>query len=191
MFRSNLGFRTLVFNTLVFDCGAWLVSPLYIIFFVRELGASDGWLGLNGMLASIGGIIGHLLWRRWIRRLGYSRALLLSAPLGASYACLLGLFPSLTLILVWGMLNNIINPGISLSHFNLLLKVAPDDRRPTYMATYSTLANIGAFIMPLVGVALAGAIDIRPVLLIGGTMRLAGSFLFYIFRIRVQESEIL
>ena len=147
-------------------------------------------VGLNGTLASIGGIIGHVLWRRWIRRLGYSRALLLSAPLGASYAFLLGLFPSLTLILVWGILNNVIDPGISLSHFNLMLKVTPEERRPSYLAAYATLANIAAFVVPLIGVALSEVLGIRPVLLIGGSIRLGGSFLFHVFRIRVQESTI-
>ena len=187
---ANRGFAAIVLNTLLFDAGAWLVAPLYVLFFVRELGASDTWIGLNNTLANLGVIVGYALRRRWVRKLGYSRALLVVAPLGACYAFLVGLFPNLTLILAWGVLINLINPGLNLSHFNILLKLCPDDRRPTYMATFSTVMNAGAFVLPMVGVALASLLGIRTTLLIGGSIRLLGAGLFYVNRIRVQEADI-
>lgn len=190
MFAANRDFSAIVLNTLVFDAGAWLVAPLYIIFFVRELGASDGWIGLNATLANIAAIAGYAFWRRAMRRLGYSRALLLSAPLGICYAFLVALFPNLTLILAWGVLINVIAPGITLSHFNILLKITPDDRRASYIATFSTIMNAGAFVLPMLGVALAGAWGIRTVLLIGGGIRLLGAVLFHINRIKVPEVDI-
>jgi MFS family permease len=190
MFRENRDFVRIIANTLVFDLGAWLVGPLYIILFVRELGASDGWIGLNSTLANVGVVVGYALWRRWIRRLGYSRTLLISIPLGASYAFLVALFPNLTLILVWGILINLINPGINLSHFNILLKLCPEERRASYIAIYATVMNAGAFVGPMIGVTLAGLWDVRTVLLIGGGVRLAGALLFHIFRIAVAEAEI-
>ena len=190
MLTVDRNFAAITWNTLLYDAGAWLVGPLYIIFFVRELGATDGWIGLNSTLANLGVIAGYALWRRWIRRLGYSRGLLISAPLGACYAFLVSLFPSLTLILIWGVLISIINPGINLSHFNILLKLCPDERRPTYLATFSTLMNAGAFVMPMVGVALAGLLGVRAVLLIGGSLRLLGAVLFHVNRIKVQEVDI-
>ena len=50
-----------------------MVRPLYVLFFVRELKASDGWIGLNSTLANVGVIIGYAFWRRWIHKLGYQR----------------------------------------------------------------------------------------------------------------------
>jgi MFS family permease len=190
MFRENRDFVRIVLNTLVFDLGAWLVGPLYIILFVRELGASDSWIGLNSTLANVGVVVGYALWRRWIRKLGYSRTLLISIPLGASYAFLVALFPNLTLILVWGILINLINPGINLSHFNILLKLCPDERRASYIAIYATVMNAGAFVGPMIGVALAELWGVRTVLLIGGGVRLVGALLFHLFRIVVAEAEI-
>ncbi len=190
MLTLKRDFSAIVLNTLVFDSGAWLVGPLYVIFFVRELGASDSWIGLNSTLSSVGVIVGYALWRRWMRRLGYSRALLISAPLAACYPFLVALFPDLTLILTWGIVISLINPGLNLSHFNILLKLSPDDRRASYIALYSTVMNAGAFVLPLVGVALAEAWGIRTALIAGGCLRLLGAALFYVNRIRVQEIDI-
>jgi MFS family permease len=187
---GNQDFVRIIANTLVFDMGAWLVGPLYIIYFVRELGASDGWIGLNSTLANIGVIAGYALWRRWIRKLGYSRTLLITVPLAASYAFLVSAFPNLTAILIWGIWINLVNPGVNLSHFNILLKLCPDDRRASYIAFYATLLNVGAFIGPMIGVALSDWMGIRLVLVLGGVIRLSGALLFYLFPIKVQESDI-
>ena len=188
--RANRDFALVVFNTLVFNSGAWLVGPLYIIYFIRELGASDAWVGLNTTFANAGAILGYVLWRRWIRKLGNRRALAISAPLGAGYAFLVGLFPNLTAILVWGACVNLVNPGINLSHFNILLKVTPDDRRASYLAAFSTVMNVGAFVLPVLGLSLATAWGIPTVLLVGGGIRLAGALLFHFLPARVQETEI-
>lgn len=190
MWAENRDFARIIINTLFFDLGAWLVGPLYILFFVRELGATDGWIGLHTTLAHVGVIAGFALWRRWIRRLGYSRTLLITVPLGASYAFLVSLFPHLSAILVWGVLINLINPGINLSHFNILLKLCPEERKASYIAFFSSIMNAGAFIAPMIGVALAGWWGIRTVLLIGGTIRLLGAASFFLFPIRVAESDI-
>jgi len=190
MLAENRDFVRITLNTLLFNLGAWLVGPLYILFFVRELGASDGWIGLNNTLANLGVIAGYALWRRLLRKWGYGRTLLVSVPLAASYAFLVALFPHLSLILVWGVLINLINPGVNLSHFNMLLKMTPDERRASYMATYSSIMNVGAFVGPAIGVALAEWWGIRTVLVVGGVIRLLGAGLFHLFRVRVQETEI-
>jgi MFS family permease len=187
---ENRNFSVLVLNTLLFDGPAYLIGPLYIILFVRELGASDGWIGLNATLANLGVIVGYWLWRRWIRRLGYSRALLLSAPLAALYPLLCSLVPNLSAILLWGILINLINPGISMSHFNILMKLCPEDRKTSYFATYATLANVVAFVGPMAGVALAGVFGIRAILLAGGVLRLLGGLAFSMLRVQVPEQEI-
>ncbi len=187
MFRENRAFARIILNTLLFGFGEWLVSPLYIIFFLRHLHATDGWVGLNSTLANLGVIVGYALWQRIIYRLGDARTLLITIPLSASYAFLVSLFPNLTAILVWGVLINIINPGVNLSHFNILLKLCPSERRASYIAFYSTIINMGAFIGPLVGVALSKTLDIRLLLIIGGSIRLIGALMFHVFPIKVAD----
>ena len=186
MLGQNRYFARIIINTLLFGFGDWLISPLYIIFFLRHLNATDGWVGLNSTLANIGVIIGYAFWQRLIYKWGDARTLLTTIPLSASYAFLVSLFPNLTAILVWGVLINIINPGVNLSHFNILLKLCPDERRASYIAFYSSMMNVGAFIGPLIGVALSKTLDIRLLLIIGGSIRLLGAAMFHVFPIQVE-----
>jgi MFS family permease len=187
--RENRDFFRMMTNTFVFNFGAWLLGPLYIIFFVNQLRASDGWVGLNTTLAQIGVIFGYLLWRRVMDRRGISWTLRFTVPLSAGYAFLVAFFPNLNLILIWGILINLVNSGLNLSHGTALYLLCPAERRASYMAIFSTISNVGAFVAPMLGVALSAAIDIRWILLIGGVIRLLGAGLFHLFPIRTMEAE--
>ncbi len=189
MASERQDFVRITVNTLVFNLGAWLVMPLYTILFVKQLDATDSWIGLNSTLANLGVIVGYALWRPWIHRLGDNKALRLSVPLAASYAFLVALFPNLTLILIWGVLINLINPGVNLAHTNVFYRVCPQERRASYMAIYNSVMNVGAFVCPMLGVALAEAIDIRWVLVIGGVVRLIGAMLFWVWRLEERRER--
>jgi MFS family permease len=185
--RRNRAFVRIVINTFIFNLGAWMVGPLYMIFFIRQLNASDGWVGLNTTLANIGVISGNLLWRRIVDRKGAGWSLRAAVPLAASYAFLVSFFPNLNLILLFGVLINLVNPGVNLSHGNILYTLTPKERRASYMALYATISNVGAFIAPMIGVALSEAIDIRWILLGGGALRLIGAGMFHVFSIEPKE----
>jgi MFS family permease len=189
MAKENQGFVRIVINSFFFNGGAWLVGPLYTILFVNQLGASDSWIGLNTTLAHIGVIGGNLIWRRLMDRWGADRALRYSVLPAAIYAFLVALFPNLTWILLWGVLISLVNPGVNLSHTSTLYELCPPERRASYLAIYATVANVGAFLAPLAGVALSNVMDIRWVLLIGGVIRLAGAGLFQIYRVRPVEAS--
>ena len=190
LLTEHRDFIQITLNTVIFGLGEWMAAPLYIIFFVRELNASDGWIGLRTTMASIGVTVGYALWRRWMRKLGYGRTLLISHPLAAIYAILVGLFPNLTAILIWGALTNIANAGVFLSRRNVVLDLCPDERREVFWSIHGVAINFGAFVGPLLGVALAEIMPIRWVILLAGGIRLLGAALFHIFRINVQEVDI-
>ncbi|MCD6520404.1 MAG: MFS transporter [Anaerolineae bacterium] len=179
MTQENRYFIRIITNTLVFNLGAWLVAPLYIILFIRHLGATDSWIGLNRTLANVGVVIGYWLWRRFIHKMGEQRALLLALPLASAYAFMVALVPNLTFILLAGFLINLILPGVSLSHSVIFLNLLPPGKKHVLTAVYSTVMNIGAFAGPLIGVALSEHIGILPTLVIGGILRFTGAMLFY------------
>lgn len=189
MLTDHRDFSVIIANTLLLNLGAWMVGPLYAIFFVKQLSASDGWIGLNSTLANLGVIAGYALWRHWLPRLGDNRALRLTVPLSASYAFLVAFFPDLNLILIWGVLINLINSGVNLSHTNIFYRICPEDRRASYMALYSSIMNAGAFVCPMIGVALSEVLDIRWVLIIGGIARLLGALMFYVWRIEDRSAS--
>ncbi len=183
------GFSRLVLNTFLYNLGAWMIGPLVTIYFVRELGASDGWLGTRGTLAHLGVIAGYWVWRRVVRRRGDAVILRTLAPLMCLYALLVGLIPSLTAILLIELVLNFVGSGVNLSHSMTFLELLPEGKKYSATAIYSMVMNIGAFIAPLVGVALAEAIGVRTTLLIAAGMRGLGGLLFTVFPVRTDSSH--
>lgn len=173
------GFSRITLNTLFHGVGVWMAGPLYVLYFMRVLNASDAWLGLNGTIASIGTIVGYSLWRWLMARWGEPVCLKRTIVLIGVYPILVGLTPSLPLILVYGVLNGLISPGTNLAHFTTLLRVTPDNARPRFTAIYITIMNIGAFVSPLISVAIANWIGLAPMLIISGVLSVIGSTSFW------------
>ena len=96
-----------------------------------------------------------------------------------AFPLLVGLTQNLTLILLASALNGLVTAGINLSHFNVFLKVIPEDKRTEFHAVYATLVNIGAFIFPLVGVALTNVVSFSPLLIGCGILSMVGSSSFW------------
>jgi MFS family permease len=166
-------------NTFLHGMGIWMAGPLYTLYFVRQLNASDAWLGLNGTIASVGTIVGFSIWRWLVSRWGEPVSLKRTIVLIGVYPVLVGLTPSLPVILAYGVLNGLISPGVTLSHFNTLLRVTPDHARPRFTAIYITLMNIGAFVAPLISIAIANTIGLAPMLVVSGALSIVGSSSFW------------
>jgi MFS family permease len=180
-------YTRMILNTLAFDMGAWLVGPLYMIYYLRHLGANNAWVGTLTSISTISVMAGYYLWQRVIRRWGESRTLKVTVPAGALYPLIAGLTPVLWPLLIAALFNGLIAPGINLSHFNILLKACPSERRATYLSLYTVTMNAGAFVCPMLGVALADRIGFPPVFLIGAGLRLLGAFLFTLWPVRVPD----
>jgi MFS family permease len=176
-------------DTLLYNLGAWVASPLYILYFVRELGASDAWIGLHGTVANVAAITGYALWRRLMARWGESKTLKRTTPGIGLYPLLVGLSPTLTPILFAAGLNGLIAPGVNLSHISTFLKVCPEARRPSYIAFYTAIMNAGAFVCPLLGIALADRFGLGLTLIGCGIFWLLGSMAFRVWPVRVADTE--
>ena len=187
--RDNSEFVRITVDTLLYGLGAWTASPLYILYFVRALGASDAWIGLHGTIANVSAITGYALWRWLMGRWGESKTLKRTVLGAGLYPLFVGLSPVLTPILFAAGLNGLIAPGINLSHFNTFLKVCPEARRPSYIGLYPTIMNAGAFICPLLGVALAEWFGLAPTLIGCGLFWLLGATAFRIWPVRVADTE--
>ncbi|MBX3000010.1 MAG: MFS transporter [Caldilineaceae bacterium] len=188
LFRRQPDFTRIVINTFLHGVGLWMVGPLYVLYYVRGLGAAEGWLGLNGMLANLTPIVGYFVWQRATVRWGENRVLKLSITAIGLYPLLVGASPNLTLILVWTGLYGVLAPGVALTHFPMLLKICPEGERPFYMGVFTTLMNLGAFIMPMIGVVLADIYGLQPVLIAGGVITLIGSASFVFWPLQTADS---
>jgi MFS family permease len=187
--KDHSGFVRITLNTVLHGIGVWAISPLYILYFVRELDAKETWLGLNGTVSTLFTLIGFALWRWLVQRWGEPVTLKRTIMLVGLYPILVGLVHSLPAILILSALNGLLVPGVNMSHFNTLLKVTPESNRPGYTAAYVFIANIGIFIFPLVGVALADQIGLVPMLIGGGLLSVIGSASFILWPVQPLEAK--
>ena len=123
------GYRRIIVNTLLYNLGEWMIGPLYVIFFVRQLGASDGWLGTRMTLAHVGVVVGYMIWRKIIQRIGETNAIYMMLPLVAPFGLLVALFPNLSVIIALGFIINVLAPGVNLSHGILFLEQLPPGKK--------------------------------------------------------------
>lgn len=178
-FSRQPAFTRIVVDTFLHGTGIWMATPVYTLFFVRTLGADEAWVGLNGTVNGIAAIFSFMFWRWGLKRLGEHATLKLTIVMAGIYPLLVGLVGNLALIPLLTAFNSLVAAGINLSHFNTLLKVIPEEQRPEYFAMYATLLNIGAFVMPLLGVALGEVIGFGGVLVLCGALSIAGSSSFW------------
>ncbi len=178
-FQTDYG--RVVLNQILAYIGIWTATPLYVLYTVRSLGASDAWIGLQVTVNSFAAIFGWVLARRLTSKWGEPQALKRCSQLVTLYPFLMGLSPTLTPILLASALNSIVTPIFSLSHNNNLLRSIPAGSEHDGIAVYNNLFSIGCFLCPIIGVALADIIGIRPMLIGCGIISLLGSLSFHIW----------
>jgi MFS family permease len=132
--------------------------------------------------------IGYYLWQRGIVRWGEKHVLIWTITFVGLYPLLVGLTHDLNVILLLTALNGLLAPGTNLSHFNMLLKICPADQRTVYLGLWTSTMNLGAFVMPLIGVTLADHVGFAPVLIAGGVMCLLGSTTFRFHKLQTPDS---
>ena len=171
-------FTALVLGTFVYQLAISIVSPLFSIYFVEYLGASESWIGWRLTLASLMSILAYRIWPAQIDKRGDVKMLILASPLMALFPLLTGLTRSLTPNLFIVLLPRLFGSCVMLARYNILLRVTPADRRPTYIAIYAILANVAAFVAPLVGVALVDVMGITRVFFVSAGLRLTAALLY-------------
>ena len=165
----------------VFHWGLYLPSALYAIYRVKNLGASDTWIGLLSMVHNAVTILTYFYWGRVASRRGNRFVLLISTLGVVFYPVLTGLSTRVEFLLLPSIVAGIFGAGFNLSFFNTLLEVCPQGRRPSFVAINTTLINVAAFLAPLLGASLANRLDIRIAFFIAGAVRLLGAGFFYQF----------
>lgn len=174
-------FVQITFNTFLYGMGIWAATPLLLLYFVRTLGASEGWLGLLGSVTNLSTIFGYLFWQRVIRRWGEGKTLRWTIVAMGLYPLLVGAIPSLTAILFVAALYGLITAGVNLTHLNTFLKTYPEGEGHNYTALHLAVMNVGAFICPLIGIVLADQFGFAPVLIGCGALAILGATSFWLW----------
>jgi MFS family permease len=167
-----------VLSAFVFNAGLMLAAPVFPLYWVRALHASDSWIGIintvnNGVL-----LVAYFLWTALLGRKGVVFVLRVCGFGLALYPLLTGLTKSVPPLALYAGMAGVFGAGINLVLFDILLSTCPQQRTASYVALYQTTTYAATFLGPLLGTTLAASLGYAPALFVSSGLRLAGVVLF-------------
>ncbi|MCG2787470.1 MAG: MFS transporter [Anaerolineae bacterium] len=180
LLRTNPAFVSFVSKRFVYLSAIALGAPLFPLYFVRQVAASDAQIGAINMTMTMMLMVGYFSWARISRNRG-ARFVLLATTLG------LTLYPALTAatlrvewIIGFAALAGFFQAGIDLVFFDELMKTVPPEYSATFVSVAQSLQYLSAILAPLIGTFLADYIGLDGALLVSAGLRLLGFLLFLI-----------
>lgn len=162
----------------IFLIGTTLAVPLFPLYYVREVGASDAWIGIFNTAQTGVLLLGYFAWTMISRARG-SRFSLLVATFGiAIYPIAIAQTRQVQVIALITGLAGFFQAGIDLVFFDELMKTIPDELSAVFVAFAQTLTHLSSFIAPMVSAWLSDIFSIPIALMISGLVRLLGFGLF-------------
>ncbi len=132
-----------------------MIAPLLPLYWVRELGATDGQISIIMTMFSGAMVIGSLTMRRLVGRIGRERALTAGTFGYALYPLMTSVSPSVWWLLPWAVLAGALNAAITVTAFDNLVSITPEAERTNFIAVYNVAVNIALFTGPIIAGLLA------------------------------------
>jgi Na+/melibiose symporter-like transporter len=183
LLRGNPLFSRFVLSAFVFNLGMNLALPLFPLYWVREVQASDFWIGIINTVNNGIVLLGYFAWTWVTRRKGNVLVLRLCAFGLVLYPLLTGLTSSVEPLVAYAALAGIFGAGINLVLFDISLATVPQDRVASYIAIYQLSNYVTALVAPLIGTTLAEYVGYAPALFVAAGLRLVGAMLFVSLRV--------
>jgi predicted MFS family arabinose efflux permease len=172
-------FVSFTLKRFVYLFGITLATPLFPLYFVRELNATDAWIGFLYTAQTAVLVIGYFFWTRLSRKRGSRFVLLATTFSVALYPGLVALTYNQTLIFILAAVSGIFQAGIDLVFFDELMKTIPPRYSPTFVSLAQSITYLAAILAPLVGTYLSVHIGISAALLFSTVVRFIGFLLFF------------
>ncbi len=178
LLRSHPSFVAFSVRRFVYLSGISLALPLFPLYFVREVHASDAWIGVISTAQSFVTLFGYYLWTRLSHQRGSRFVLLCTTGAIAIYPALISLTHRVELIALLAGFAGIFSAGLDLVFFDELMKTVPVEYSATFVSLAQSIQYMSTIVSPLVGTFLADRIGIGPALVVGTAVRLTGFLLF-------------
>lgn len=164
--KSNKAFSAYCYSALVWNFGVSLAGPLVVVYYMQNLGGTEGfWAYVQGA-SIIAGILCQRYWGRLLDQFG-EKNIMVKAGVGAVLVPLLWYIAPFA---GFGLLINFIGGfawgGYNLAAFNLLLEITPEENRSLYVGVYNTLLGFATALGPLIGGILAEVIGLSNLFII-------------------------
>jgi predicted MFS family arabinose efflux permease len=179
LIRSTPILRRYCLATTVFHLGLSMPSALYAIYRVRTMGASDAWIGILFTVERVLSVLTYLTLSRLLSRPKWRRWLWVTCVGVALYPLTMSLARTPAMLLLPSISGGIIGSAMNIFIANTLFQITTEENRLTLVAADATLANVAAFVAPMLGTALADATNINLALLIIAGVRVVSGLSYW------------
>jgi MFS family permease len=178
LIRGQRAFVSFMSKRFVFFTGSALSVPIFPLYYVREVHASDAWIGIINTAQAGILLFGYFIWLRFSKTRG-SRFVLLWTTFGlALYPALTAFTHDVELITIIAALAGIFQAGLDLVFFDELLKTFPAQYSATFVSFAQSLQHFATITAPLVGTLLADHIGLSGALLVSTGIRFIAFLMF-------------
>jgi Na+/melibiose symporter-like transporter len=178
LIRNEPAFVSFSLKRFVFLSGVALAAPLFPLYFVKVVHASNATIGLITTASTAVALIGYYLWPRQSRKRG-SRFVLLCTTFGVSlYPALVAMTTNEHTIILLAGLAGVFQAGLDLVFFDELMNTVPVQYSATFVALAQSMQHLSTIASPLIGTFLIGYIGIGGALLVSAGVRFSGFALF-------------
>lgn len=177
--RIQKPFVSFVTKRFIFIAGTTLTAPVFPLYYVNKVHATDAWIGIISTCQSALLILGYFIWSRQSRRRG-GRFVLLCTTLGiALHPALVSLTHDAPLIALFAAFAGFFQAGLDLVFFDELMKTFPPEYSATFVSIGQALQYMSTIASPMIGSVLSDSIGLEATMLISAAVRLAGFLLFF------------
>lgn len=175
---SEPAFVSFLTKRFVYMSGVALAAPLFPLYYVRQLHASDAWIGIINTAQTAVMLVGYTLWARQSKTRG-ARFVLQCTVFGmALYPALTALTSRIEIVALIAAVAGIFQAGLDLVFFDELMKTVPPEYSATFVSVAQSLQYMATLAAPLLGTLLADYIGLSGALLVSAGLRLFGFILF-------------
>jgi hypothetical protein len=178
--RSEPAFLRYSARQLVYVVGTRFALPLIPLYYVREVGAPDAWIGIIATGQALALLLGYQLWRKVSVARGGTLVLLVTLFVNALYPAALSLVDALILVAGLTALAAVFSAGVDLALFDELMKRIPRPYGVTFTSIDTALVNGASILAPLLGAAIAVAFGLAVALQLASVIGLLAVILFAI-----------
>lgn len=172
------GMRKVAYITAVTHIAFYSVFPLVPLYLVDDLGATEGFIAMFGLIELAGAATIAIITGRIASKVGVQNMVACGMAVTAVAAWMIAFAPSLNMTLIAAGLLGASWSATTIGLFGVMTDTAPADESTSYATLYTQTIGFATFIGPLIGSALAEAeVNLLLVLIAGGFLRLLAAFL--------------
>jgi MFS family permease len=176
--RSEPAFLRYSARQLVYVVGTRFALPLIPLYYVREVGAPDSWIGIIATGQALALLVGYQVWRKVSVARGGILVLLVTLFVYALYPAALSLVDELILVAGVTAIAAVFSAGVDLALFDELMKRIPRPYGVTFTSIDTALVNAASILAPVLGAATAVALGVAVALQLASLIGLLGVILF-------------